>query len=97
MSPFTPTATQSVPTQAVYDRGAGRVTVAVDVAPAAIDDITVTASSSRLYLRIDRGDTVFERSVTPPVPRHAFTDEREAVYNNGVLTVSVGTTRRSRR
>ena len=75
----------------------GRLTVVVDALPAPVDDITVTASSRRVYLRIEREDTTFERTVSPPIRRHRITDEREAVYNNGVLTVTVGTARRSGR
>ncbi|WP_019991840.1 Hsp20/alpha crystallin family protein [Natronorubrum tibetense] len=97
MSPSTHTTTQSFPTRAVHDRSAGRLTVVVDALPAAIDDITVTASSRRICLRIEHEDTTFDRAVSPPDRLDAFTDEREAVYNNGVLTVSVGTARRPQR
>lgn len=97
MSPSTHTTTQSFPTQAVYDRSTGRLTVVVDALPAAVDDITVTAGSKRIHLRIEHEETAFERFVSPPVRRHGFTDDREAVYNNGILTVTVGTERRFRR
>ncbi|WP_440770854.1 Hsp20/alpha crystallin family protein [Natronorubrum sp. DTA28] len=89
--------TTQFPTRAVHDRSAGRLTVVVDALPASIDDITVTASSRRIYLRIEHEDTTFERAVSPPVRLEEFTDDREAVYNNGVLTVTVGTERRLRR
>ena len=96
MSPSTPTATRSFPSRAVYDHDSDRLTIVVDALPAAVEDITVTASSKRVHLRIDCGERTFERSVTPPAPARVFTDDREAVYNNGVLTVSVGTSRRYR-
>lgn len=96
MSPSTPTATRSFPSRAVYDRDSGRLTIVVDAMPVAAEDITVTAGSKRIHLRIDCGERVFERAVTPPAPARVFTDDREAVYNNGVLTVTVGTSRRYR-
>ncbi|SDK78508.1 Hsp20/alpha crystallin family protein [Natronorubrum texcoconense] len=86
--------TTQFPTRAVHDRSTGRLTVVVDALPAPVDDITVTASSTRVYLRIEQEDTTFERVVSPPVRLEEFTDDREAVYNNGVLTVTVGTERR---
>jgi len=92
------------PTQVVYDGAADRLRAAVDVAPAAMDDVTVAVGSRRLRIAVDRGesaaggldgdesdDRVVERTVTPLPPGLEFGDDRRAVYNNGVLTVSLET------
>ncbi|WP_121741696.1 hypothetical protein [Natronorubrum halophilum] len=97
MSPSTNTVTRAFPTRAIYDHAADRLTVAADLFPDDVDDITVTVSPREIRLLVDRDETTLERSVAPPAPRRVFTDDREAVYNNGILTVSVGTARRPRR
>lgn len=43
------------PTQFVYEGAADRFRAAVDVAPAAMDDVTVEAGSNRLRIAVDRG------------------------------------------
>ncbi|WP_049922215.1 hypothetical protein [Halopiger djelfimassiliensis] len=97
MSSTTPPETRSLPTRVEVDRVAGRLTVVVDAAPADAADITVSIGSNRLRIRIDRDGTVFDRTVTAPPRWRGFTDEREAVCHNGVLTVTVGMQRRSYR
>ncbi|WP_226480621.1 Hsp20/alpha crystallin family protein [Natrinema amylolyticum] len=79
------------PTQFVYEGAADRFRAAVDVAPAGIDDVTIEAGSRRLRIAVDRGDDVVERTVTPLSSDLVFGEDREAVYNNGVLTVSLAT------
>lgn len=92
----TATDTAPFPTRVAYDHSSGAVTIVVDALPATIDDLTVAVGSSRVRFRIERGGTVYDRTVSPPVQGRTFTDDREAVYNNGVLTISVGTARASR-
>lgn len=86
------------PTQVVYEGAADQLRVAVDVAPAEIDDVSVEAGSRRLRLIVDRRDGagVAERTVTPLPWGIVFGDDREAVYNNGVLSVSLETVPRRR-
>ena len=92
MSP-TATETSPFPTRVAYDRSSGEVTVVVDAHPATVDDVAVAACSSRIQIRIERDGTVYDRSISPPVYGRRFTDDRNAVHNNGVLTVTVGTAR----
>ncbi|OLZ39689.1 hypothetical protein A6E15_01235 [Natrinema saccharevitans] len=95
------------PTQVVYEGSADRLRAAVDVAPAAMDDVTVAVGSRRLRIAVDRGESAFdghdgdanpesddrvvERTVTPLPPGLEFGDDRRAFYNSGVLTVSLET------
>ncbi len=79
------------PTQIVYDGSADRLRVAVDIDPLPADDVTVRAGARRLQIAVDRDDGVVRRTVTPLPPDLVFGDDREAVYNNGVLTVSLET------
>jgi HSP20 family molecular chaperone IbpA len=94
------------PMQIVYEGTNDRVRAAVDIAPAARDDVTVEVGSRRLRIAVDRGERVtdgrpgdgpdgsddrVERTVTPLPPGLEFGDDRRAVYNNGVLTVSLET------
>ncbi|ELY83992.1 Hsp20/alpha crystallin family protein [Natrinema altunense] len=79
------------PTQFVYEGTADRFRAVVDVAPAGIDDVTIEADSRRLRLAVDRGDHVLERTVTPLTSDLAFGEDREASYNNGILTISLVT------
>ncbi|AEH38185.1 hypothetical protein [Halopiger xanaduensis] len=95
MSTVTTTA-PTFPTQRTYDRSTGELTIAVDAFPASIDDATVAVGSSRLRIRIEHDGRVYDRTETPPRSDRAFTTDGKAVYNNGVLTVTVATTRRSR-
>ncbi|RQG92925.1 hypothetical protein EA462_01505 [Natrarchaeobius halalkaliphilus] len=93
MSPAPSASTDSFPTQARYDSEDDELIFTVDAFPADIDDVAVAVGSRRLRIRIgpgsETGGVRYERIVTSP-PRRTFTDEREAVYNNGVLTVTVG-------
>ncbi|WP_247002724.1 hypothetical protein [Halosolutus gelatinilyticus] len=93
MSPVTSATDRSVPTRVVFDRIAERLQVVVDAAPADVDDVAVAVGSTRVRVTI-AGELPIEVTGTPPTPRHRFTDDRAAYYNNGVLTVSIGTTRR---
>lgn len=79
------------PTQVIYDASADQLRVAVDVDPAPIDDVTVEAGPRRLRIAVDRDAGIAERTLTP-LPRDlVFSDDRVAVYNNGVLTVRLET------
>jgi len=90
------TASFPYPTQVVYDGPTDRLRVTVDVAPAAVEELTVEAGSRRIRIAVARGDDVAERTVTP-LPRDlVFGDDREAVYNNGVLSLSLETVPRRR-
>ncbi|ELY54033.1 hypothetical protein [Natronolimnohabitans innermongolicus] len=78
------------PVRLVHDRAADRLEVAVDVLPADVDELTVEASASRLRLTVRRGGERAQRTLSAP-DRRAFGDDRRAVYNNGVLSVSLET------
>ena len=80
-----------IPTQLVYDSSSSRVELLVDVSPAARDDLTVAVGPRHITLRIDSPDGVAERTFAPPADGLRFDGEREAVYVNGILNVSVGT------
>lgn len=75
------------PVQVVYDASVDRLCVAVDVDPASIDDVTVEAGPRRLRIAVDRDAGIAERTLTPLPRDRVFGDDREAIYNNGVLTV----------
>jgi|GEM_PF-670111 len=79
------------PTQVVYDGPADRLRVTVDVDPAPADDVTVEVGARRLRIAVDRDDGVVDRTLTPLPPTLVLRDDHEAVYNNGVLTVSLET------
>ena len=94
------TTTFPFPVRALYDHTADRLRVVVDVSPATIDDLAVEADSRRVRLEIDRDGERYTRvlSPLPSIPaRWGFGDDRSAVYNNGVLTVTLETTRRRTR
>ncbi|PGF16431.1 hypothetical protein CP556_10075 [Natrinema sp. CBA1119] len=104
MSSASPPETTSFPypTQVVYDGRVDEVRAAVDVAPAALEDVTVEVGSRRLRIRVasdgadhDTNDDA-ERIVTPLPRELVFGDDREAVYNNGVLSVTLETVERWR-
>ena len=87
------------PVRILYDRAADRLRVAVDAAPASVDDLTVEAGASRVRIEIARDGERYVRVLSPlsAIPsRRVFGGGRRAVYNNGVLTVSLETTRRRR-
>ncbi|MCU4741081.1 hypothetical protein OB960_06670 [Halobacteria archaeon AArc-xg1-1] len=92
MAPSTVTDRQRLPTRLVHDSSANRLAVVVDVLPATVDDLTVTVGSTQLRVTCELPDEYYERTIVPP-RRHRFTDERKAIYNNGVLSVSIGTVR----
>lgn len=84
------------PLQIVYDGRTDRLRVAVDVAPADCEDLTVAVGSRRLRIAVATDDGG-ERTLTPLPRGIAFGDDREAIYNNGILTITLETTRRRRR
>ncbi|WP_265108956.1 Hsp20/alpha crystallin family protein [Halosolutus halophilus] len=96
MPPATSAETYSLSARCLYDRSTQRLTVVVDAAPADVDDVTVEAGTTRVRIAVAREARDAVWTVTPPTRRHGFTDEREAHYHNGVLTVSIGTDRRWR-
>ncbi|WP_226039407.1 Hsp20/alpha crystallin family protein [Natrinema sp. DC36] len=98
MSSASPPETTSFPypTQVVYDGRADELRVAVDVAPTAREDVTVEAGARRLRIAVTRDGTLAERTVTPLPAGHVFGDDREAVYNHGVLSVTLETVERWR-
>jgi len=83
------------PVRLVHDRSDGRLEAVVDVHPADVDDLTVEASPNQLRLTVEREDDRAERTLSPP-DRHAFGDDRRAVYNNGILSVTLETVPRVR-
>ncbi|ADB62240.1 hypothetical protein Htur_3377 [Haloterrigena turkmenica DSM 5511] len=88
------------PVRILHDRTADRLEIVADVSPAEIDDLTVEAGATRVQIAIDRDDERYARVLSPlaSIPlRRAFGDGRSAVYNNGVLTISLETTRRRTR
>ncbi|QLK27572.1 Hsp20/alpha crystallin family protein [Natrinema zhouii] len=91
MSSTSPPETTSFPypTQIVYDGRADELRVAVDVAPTAREDVMVEAGARRLRIAITREADLAERTVTPLPPGHVFGDDREAIYNHGVLSVTL--------
>lgn len=93
------TATFPFPVRALYDREDGRLRIVVDASPAAVDDLTVEAGATRVRIAIDRGGERYVRvlSPLPSLPadrrlRRRFGEDHRAVYNNGVLTVTLETT-----
>ena len=84
------------PVRVHHDRTAERLRVAVDVFPAAIDDVTVEVGSRKLRVTVDRTGKSYERQLSPPSDRYVFGDDRRAIYNNGVLSVTLETDRRDR-
>ena len=72
--------------------------VVVDASPAEIDDLTVEAGSTRVRIAIDHGGDRYVRVLSPlvSVRSRGRLDAGSAVYNNGVLTVALETTRRGR-
>lgn len=83
------------PTQLLYDSSSGRVDVIVDVSPASPDELTVAVGSSTILLQFDGEDGYSdELTFSPPSPQHRFDGEHRAIYNNGVLSVSVETATR---
>lgn len=87
----------SLPARTRFDRATGRFTAVVDVSPATIDEVSVAVGRARIRLTIRRDGTVAEGTISPPARTRRFTDDREARYNNGVLTIDVGTARVPRR
>ena len=94
MPPVTSEHAPAYPARCLYDRSANRLTIAVDAAPADLGDVSVAAGTGRVRIAVALAETDLVWTVTPPTRRHEFTDERTAHYNNGVLTVTIGTTRR---
>jgi HSP20 family molecular chaperone IbpA len=90
------TASFPYPTQVVYDGRADELRVAVDIAPATREDVTVEAGARRLRVAVARDDDRAERTVRPLPADHVFGDDREAVYNHGVLSVTLETVERRR-
>lgn len=95
MEPVVTPDSQDVLTRVVHERENGRIEIDVDVSPADADDCTVAVGPRHVLVACERLDEQYERVVTPPSRRHVFDGERRAIYNNGVLTVSVETTRRT--
>ncbi|WP_247731064.1 Hsp20/alpha crystallin family protein [Halovivax limisalsi] len=79
------------PTQYYYDSATDRVDVVLDVSPAHREDLTVLVGEERLEVHIDADEGVDERAFRTPTADWTFGEDHEAVYNNGVLTVSVET------
>ncbi|RQG94480.1 hypothetical protein [Natrarchaeobius chitinivorans] len=95
MFPSTFAETDPFRTRVVYDPSVGRLQIVVD-AFSEDADVDAAADSNRVHIRIDRDGEVYDRTIASPRGRR-FTDDREAVFNNGILTVSLETVRRSSR
>ena len=67
-----------------------RVTVVIDVSPADPDDLRLFVGEDRLVLRVDAPGWTEERAIRPESVA-TLGDDHEAVYNNGVLTVTMET------
>lgn len=72
--------------------GADRLEIVVDAPEATVEDLSVAVDRWRARIAVDHPDGEYARIVTPPAGR-LFDAERVAVVNNGVLTVTVATTR----
>ncbi|MFP8952860.1 Hsp20/alpha crystallin family protein [Natrialbaceae archaeon A-arb3/5] len=83
--------TDSLRTRVLRDCSAERLSIVADVLPAEIDDVRVAVGSARVRITVERDGDVSEQTIAP-LTRRTFTDDREAIYNNGVLTISLGTT-----
>ena len=83
------TATFPFPVRILSDDDA--LEVIVDVSPADIDDLTVEAGSTRVRIAIEHGGERYVRVLSPLVSIRSpgRFGARSAVYNNGVLTVSL--------
>lgn len=84
------------PVRIHHDRAAERLRVAVDAFPEAIDDVTVEVGPRKLRITIDRAGESYERTISPPSVRYGFGCDRRALYNNGVLSVTLETDRHGR-
>ncbi|WP_254766408.1 Hsp20/alpha crystallin family protein [Salinilacihabitans rarus] len=88
-SPLLPEST-ALPVRRTYDPDAGRLVIHLDVMPATADDLSLRVGPSRIHVRLDRPDGGrYERSFEPPTDR-VFTDDRRAVYHNGVVEITLG-------
>lgn len=96
MTPSTEPDRRHLPTRLVHDSSLNRLAVVVDVLPATADDLSVTVGSTQLRITCELPDGSYERTVVSP-RGYWFTDERNAIYNNGVLSVSLGTVHRRNR
>ncbi|THE65551.1 hypothetical protein D8Y22_06970 [Salinadaptatus halalkaliphilus] len=89
--------TESVHARTSYDATADEFTVVVDAFPASIEDVSVAVGRRCIEIAISRADGVSDGYISPPSRAHVFTDDRQAWFNNGVLTVTVGAERSRRR
>ena len=78
------------PTRCFADSRADRVTVVIDVSPADPEDLRLFVGEDRLILRVDAPGWTEARAYRPESVA-ALGDDHEAVYNNGVLTVTMET------
>lgn len=86
---------QSPPTQLLYDSATESFSIVLDVSPAAVEDVRVAVGSDTVEIGFDHPNGRYEQSFSPPTNRHVFDGDHEALYNNGILTVTVETVRQS--
>ena len=78
------------PARCFGDSRTDRVTVVIDVSPADPDDLRLFVGEDRLVLRVDAPGWT-ESLAFRPKSVDTFGDDHDAVYNNGVLTVTMET------
>lgn len=84
------------PVRLLNDRRDDRLRIVVDAHPAGIDDLSVAAGPARVHIEIDHDDGRHERTVSPLPNHRVFGDAHSAVYNNGVLEITLETASRFR-
>jgi len=82
------------PARCLYDRTTQELTIVVDTSPADADDISVSAGTTRVRIAVSHDEYDLVRTIRPPAHRAGFSSDQTAVLNNGVLTVTIGTTAR---
>jgi len=82
------------PVRHLYDPNNTQLTIVADLLPTPLEEISVHAGPNRVRLEWPVETGTANRSFSPPTDDHRFADERQAVYHNGVLTVTVEITAR---
>ncbi len=77
------------PVRHLYDPNRTQLTIVADLLPTPLEEISVHAGPNRVHLEWPVETGTAERSFSPPTEAHRFAGERQAVYHNGVLTITV--------